>query len=195
MNTEACDLLIKLVTCIQAPVQHETKQNKTRIIMATRPRAIVFTNFEEVLASFQSQLANNRLVCSHQLILLLSDDLRCLLKDKNIDRALCELGTMLEIVKHLKNRHDVQFVRRKVAFFHACAGKRDTASNEWCQANLPALTLAVEASICNQTVRIEAERVQQNPPIPPKPKTAGPNWRNIIRQDKRSVPVIEELHS
>ncbi|KAL5109553.1 hypothetical protein TcWFU_010114 [Taenia crassiceps] len=80
MHMDACDLLLRLVSCFQPPVVQKSDPNKTRIVKSIATRMLVFTDFSEVLASLQSRLAQNHLTCSHNLMLLLTDDLHCLLR-------------------------------------------------------------------------------------------------------------------
>lgn len=191
MATEACDLLLRLVTCLRPTVQAD----KTRIISSTHgPRPIIFTNFEEVVASLQAQLAHNRLVCSQQLILLLCDDLRSLLRG-HIDRALVEVDSMFSQMEGKSSFKG--FAHHKIVFLRACAGKQDTASVEWVENSLQSLLNATESSILSQTVRLELEKAQQNPHDSSEMKgsKAGPHWRNIIRQTNHPVKPIEELSS
>ena len=156
---------------------------------------IIFSNFTEVLASLQLRLAQNHLTCSHQLLLLLTDDLHCLLKDfsSSVPRALCELMVMLSSTK-TRNRA-LTSARHKVKFLQACVGKGDQASEKWCGKYVSPLLDAVESSICQQTMRIETEKTQSDSTAPEKPKTAGPNWRSIIRDIQKHKPtLIEEVN-
>lgn len=188
MRIDACELLLKLVSFFQSPVTQKSIPNKTRIVKGLAAEAIVFTNLSEVLASLQSRLAKNHLTCSHKLILLLTDDLHCLLRkfDIFVDRCLREIIQILLPAK-TKNVAIVPALH-KVKFLRACVGKHDEASENWYQRYVPPLLDAVETSICEQTMLIEAERMQEDLNNPKKPKAAGPNWRNILRDNHKCQP-------
>ncbi|KAM3173362.1 hypothetical protein ACTXT7_012653 [Hymenolepis weldensis] len=196
MRTSACDLLFKLVSYLQPKEITKTSSNKTQIIKTpVPPKMIVFSDFSEVIASLQSRLAQNHLACSHKLMLLLTDDLHCMLQnfDSFVTRALNEI---LEVFSNVKARN-IQFAaaRHKIKFLRACVGKQDEASRKWYGKSVPALLLAVETSICEQTMRIETEEEQIGPPKSERRISAGPNWRNIIRDNANhdNRLLIEEI--
>ncbi|VDD80981.1 unnamed protein product [Mesocestoides corti] len=196
MCLDACDLLIKLVSYFQGQVDKKNNPNTTQIVRSGPTKPINFTNFTEVLASFQLRLAHNRLTCSHELLLLITDDLYCLLKrpDVLLNRALCDAEKMLLQVR--PRNAEIISARRKVVFLRACTGNLDDASKEWCRTYLPTLAQEVEISLCDQTMRIEAEGLPDNGRGPTKPMAAGPNWRNIIREGRpQPIPSIEQLNS
>ncbi|VDL18443.1 unnamed protein product [Hymenolepis diminuta] len=184
MRTSACDLLLKLVSYLQPKETTKTSSNKTQIIRTSVPlKMIVFSDFSEVIASLQSRLAQNHLACSHKLMLLLTDDLHCMLQnfDSFVIRALNEL---IEVFSHVKAR-SIQFAaaRHKIKFLRSCVGKQDEASRKWYGESVPTLLLAVETSICEQTMRIETEDKQFDPAKSERRILAGPNWRNMIRDN------------
>lgn len=196
MRTSACDLLFKLVSYLQPKETTKTSSNKTQIIRTSvPPKMIVFSDFSEVIASFQSRLAQNHLACSHKLMLLLTDDLHCMLQnfDSFVTRALNEL---IEVFSHVKAR-SIQFAaaRHKIKFLRACVGKQDEASRNWYEESVPTLLLAVETSICEQTMRIETEDKQFGPAKSERRILAGPNWQNIIRNNTNQNDrlLIEEI--
>ncbi|CDI98460.1 zinc finger HIT domain containing protein 2 [Echinococcus multilocularis] len=195
MHMDACDLLLKLVSYFQPQVAQKNGSNKTRIVKGLATKMIIFTNFLEVLGSLQSRLAQNHLTCSHKLILLLTDDLHCLLRkfDTFVDRALREITQALLAVK--PKNIAIASALHKVEFLRACVGKRDQASNNWCQRYVPPLLDAVETSICEQMIQIDAERMREDLHNPKRSKAAGPNWRDILRDNhKRQPPFIEGIN-
>lgn len=195
MRSDAHDLLLKLVSYLQ-PKDTMRDNSKTRVIKTYMTKMIIFSSFSEVIASLQSRLAQNRLACSHELLLLLTDDLYCLLQnfDSFVSRALNEL---LHVFSSVKTR-DVESAsaRHKLKFLHACTGKRDESSVKWCDKSIPALLKVVETSICEQTVRIEMEKAQVDPDPIKKKRSAGPHWRHIIRDNpiQRTGQLIEEIN-
>ncbi|VDM19179.1 unnamed protein product [Hydatigera taeniaeformis] len=183
MHVAACHLLLELVSYFQPPVTRKSAPNKTRIVKSPATKMIAFTNFSEVLASLQSRLGRNHLTCSHKLMLLLTDDLHCLLQkfDIFVDRVLCEI---IQIMLATKTKSILAAsALHKVKFLRACVGKRDQASDNWCKRYVPPLFDAVETSICEQTMRIDAEGTQERWRNPRKSKAAGSGWRNILRDN------------
>ncbi|KAL5970243.1 Zinc finger HIT domain-containing protein 2 [Taenia solium] len=195
MRMNACDLLLKLVSFFQPSVTQKSGSKRTRIVNSRATKMIVFTNFSEVLASLQLRLAQNHLTCSHKLILLLTDDLHCLLRkfDVFVVRGLREI---MQILISAKSKNiAIAPALHKVKFLRACVGRRDETSDTWYQKYVPPLLDAVETSICEQTTQIEAERMQDDLSNPKKSKAAGPNWRNILRNShERQPPFIGEIN-
>ncbi|KAM7535878.1 hypothetical protein Aperf_G00000098233 [Anoplocephala perfoliata] len=195
MRKEAYDLLLKLVSYLH-PKQITRDNSKTRVIKASTTKMIIFSTFSEVIASLQSRLAQSRLACSHKLLLLLTDDLYCLLQnfDSFVSRALDEL---MDVFSNAESTEaEAASVRHKLKFLRACTGKRDEASVKWCEKNISALLKVVETSICEQTVRIETEKAQIDPNPAKKKGYAGPHWQNIIRDNpsQKTGQLIEEIN-
>nr|CDS28920.1 zinc finger HIT domain containing protein 2 [Hymenolepis microstoma] len=196
MRRDACDLLLRLVSYFQSTETTKNSSNRTRVIRTSTPsKMIVFSDFSEVIASLQSRLAQNHLTCSHNLILLLTDDMHCMLQkfDSSVTRALNEL---LGIFSHVKAKNNqLAVARHKLKFLLACIGKQDEASRMWFEKSVPTLVCAVEASICEQSMRIETEN-RQTVNTKSEDKSAGPNWRSIIRDNTRqnNVQLIEEVN-
>ncbi|VDO10021.1 unnamed protein product [Rodentolepis nana] len=195
MRRDACDLLPKLVSYFQSTESTKNNSNRTRVIRTSTPsKMVIFSDFSEVIASLQSRLAQNHLACSHNLILLLTDDMFCMLQkfDPFVNRALNEL---FEIFSHVKPKSTQSAVaRHKLKFLMACIGKQDEASRIWYEKSVSTLVRDVEASICEQTMRIEIEN-EQSAITKSEEKSAGPNWRSIIRDNAKqnNVPLIEEV--
>ncbi|VDN14412.1 unnamed protein product [Dibothriocephalus latus] len=187
MYLESADFLLKLVSCLAAPQMPQSdmfkcQTDRTRIVGETSVTAPIFSNFEEVLAFFQSRLAENRLACSSSTIVLSTDDLHCLLGKLGLaQRALSEIEELLEKARSKKSKARVlQFALRKVTFLRACLGEQDASAKNWLREALPRLQQEIAASLCGQAMRVEMENKTKNHNQPIRP-SALPDWRNILR--------------
>ncbi|VDM04396.1 unnamed protein product [Schistocephalus solidus] len=195
MYFESADFLLKLVSCLTAPQMPQSEINRTErthIVREASVTAPIFTNFKEVLAFFQSRLAENRLACSSSTIVLSTDDLHRLLGTVGLaQRALSEVEELLEKAASKKSKSKVlQFALRKVTFLQACMREQDASAKKWLREVLPRLQREVEASLCSQAMRVEMENKTRNHSRPVRPSVL-PDWRNIIRSKMPQKPIFE----
>ncbi|CAL8092364.1 unnamed protein product [Calicophoron daubneyi] len=203
---EACERLCLVVssfgethTQLKTQKLSVSKLQRTVILTPKRPTAApIYENLSQVIASVQTKLAELRLPCDPQFVVLLLEDLNAILSSADsICRGLAEIHRLLLAVRadrnpaDASNAHDeLRKVIQKVVFLRACTDPNDSSALAWQASAYPVLRHQASAELCVQLTLLSDGKDQSAAAARPISAAAGPNWRQMIRtKSEQTVPL------
>ncbi|VDP99281.1 unnamed protein product [Trichobilharzia regenti] len=180
--------------CNDDSVEGEEQRKKTRIIKPQTNSSyniIAYNCINDVLSTIQYKLMEANLPCHPSIMILLLEDISHILGNiAYCTRALQELHTLvLKFRKMLRESSDddstaesilskVNTAHRKLVFLQACLDDKNQMARRWQTLVLPRLWSEISTELIQRIHDMkdfnDAGRRQDS-------KSAGPNWRNMIR--------------
>ncbi|CAH8450774.1 unnamed protein product [Schistosoma guineensis] len=163
---------------------------KTRIIRrqsGTNPTHQIYNCINEILAAIQYKLMELNLPCHPSIMILLLEDLSHLLDSigfcnkalKDVNKLIVNFRKTLRAVNSNENlRLKANVAHHKIVFLQACLDDNNQLAKRWQTNVLPKLWNQISNELIQRINDIENSSTDRRDE-----KSAGPNWRNIIRDE------------